>query len=307
MIEQTWQTRFYDFAEALALPIGHAISEHDIILLDAYAYDLIARPSLYIHTIHIQDLSGHTLVALPEEASRVSGKPTLGDTITPNRIRVSTPLAWNGEAVGELQVIFTDTPVKQALARMQSILIGIAFLCAFISILISVRIAARLLQPLSVLVAQINTLRHNQPVELTPLVPSDEIAEMGNSFLAVYADLQEREHNNREMVSQLEQLTQQLTDELTLNAQLRERLEEENEVLHARVEQRHGSMTVIGQDGDLAPVLERAHRAAQSRLTVLLSGESGTGKEVLANYIHQASDRHKQSFIPVNCAAYQNS
>lgn len=36
---------------------------------------------------------------------------------------------------------------------------------------------------------------------------------------------------------------------------------------------------------------------------VLISGESGTGKEVLARYIHQASSRSKEAFIPTNCAS----
>jgi transcriptional regulator with PAS, ATPase and Fis domain len=37
--------------------------------------------------------------------------------------------------------------------------------------------------------------------------------------------------------------------------------------------------------------------------TVLLQGESGSGKEVIARYIHWASPRAKEPFIPVNCAA----
>jgi transcriptional regulator with PAS, ATPase and Fis domain len=36
---------------------------------------------------------------------------------------------------------------------------------------------------------------------------------------------------------------------------------------------------------------------------VLLSGESGTGKELLAKAIHVNSDRKRQSFVTVNCAA----
>ena len=50
-------------------------------------------------------------------------------------------------------------------------------------------------------------------------------------------------------------------------------------------------------------VLELASSVAASDATVLLTGESGTGKEVLAHYIHQASGRMGEPFIPVNCGA----
>jgi len=36
---------------------------------------------------------------------------------------------------------------------------------------------------------------------------------------------------------------------------------------------------------------------------VLLQGESGTGKEVVARFIHRASPRKGEPFIPINCAA----
>ncbi len=54
-------------------------------------------------------------------------------------------------------------------------------------------------------------------------------------------------------------------------------------------------------------IIERSHRIAKTDLTVLITGESGTGKEVLAQAIHNASDRCHQPFIAINGAAIPDS
>ncbi|NNE44483.1 MAG: sigma-54-dependent Fis family transcriptional regulator [Gemmatimonadetes bacterium] len=50
-------------------------------------------------------------------------------------------------------------------------------------------------------------------------------------------------------------------------------------------------------------VFERALRIAPLKVTTLITGESGTGKEMLAQAIHQASDRRDAPFVPVNVGA----
>lgn len=56
-----------------------------------------------------------------------------------------------------------------------------------------------------------------------------------------------------------------------------------------------------------APAMQRLKRLivriASSPSSVLVQGESGTGKEVVAQAIHQFSDRHTQPFVAINCAA----
>ncbi|QZY56257.1 sigma-54-dependent Fis family transcriptional regulator [Crassaminicella profunda] len=60
---------------------------------------------------------------------------------------------------------------------------------------------------------------------------------------------------------------------------------------------------IIGNSDCLKKVKYAAKRAAKSTSTVLIQGESGTGKELFARAIHFYSDRSKEPFIPINCAA----
>lgn len=59
----------------------------------------------------------------------------------------------------------------------------------------------------------------------------------------------------------------------------------------------------IGNSVKLRKTLKMAEIAANSSSTILIQGESGTGKEVLAQAIHNASDRSNGPFIALNCAA----
>lgn len=53
-------------------------------------------------------------------------------------------------------------------------------------------------------------------------------------------------------------------------------------------------------------VLMLCKKAAKSDINVLLLGESGVGKEVMANYIHNLSQRKDNHFIPVNCQSFSS-
>jgi transcriptional regulator with PAS, ATPase and Fis domain len=50
-------------------------------------------------------------------------------------------------------------------------------------------------------------------------------------------------------------------------------------------------------------VIEKIEVVAPTRSTVLIVGESGTGKELVANALHQRSDRADGPFVAVNCGA----
>ena len=60
---------------------------------------------------------------------------------------------------------------------------------------------------------------------------------------------------------------------------------------------------IITENPRMKEMIDLAGRVAETDLTVLIDGESGTGKEVIAQFIHQKSLRHKNSFIRINCAA----
>jgi two-component system, NtrC family, response regulator AtoC len=81
----------------------------------------------------------------------------------------------------------------------------------------------------------------------------------------------------------------------------RRRLQKQVKAL--RDSQPGGLEGLIGQSEALKRVVDMAHRAAPTDLTVLIQGESGTGKEVLARAIHRLSTRKDGPFVPVNCAA----
>ncbi len=60
---------------------------------------------------------------------------------------------------------------------------------------------------------------------------------------------------------------------------------------------------IIGKDTQLLAAIEKAKKAAEIPITVLLRGESGTGKEIFAHSIHNASERKYRKFVRVNCSA----
>ncbi len=60
---------------------------------------------------------------------------------------------------------------------------------------------------------------------------------------------------------------------------------------------------LIGATSGLKNVIDTIKKIAPTDSTVLILGETGTGKEILARAVHANSQRRKQTFIPVHCAA----
>jgi Nif-specific regulatory protein len=67
------------------------------------------------------------------------------------------------------------------------------------------------------------------------------------------------------------------------------------------------SFGLVGGSEAMHRVYEVVAKAASTSATVLITGESGTGKELVAEAIHEASDRAGKPFVKVNCAALPES
>lgn len=72
--------------------------------------------------------------------------------------------------------------------------------------------------------------------------------------------------------------------------------------LKERLDERYGFENIIGQSPAMIKILQTLRRLAASDIPVLILGESGTGKELLANAIHQNSQRSQKRFVAINCA-----
>jgi two-component system nitrogen regulation response regulator GlnG len=59
----------------------------------------------------------------------------------------------------------------------------------------------------------------------------------------------------------------------------------------------------MGPSPQIQEVIAQVGRVAASTFTVLILGETGTGKELVAQAIHQQSDRRKKPFIALDCGA----
>jgi len=104
-------------------------------------------------------------------------------------------------------------------------------------------------------------------------------------------------------INQRKKMENKLAEQVQEISRLRELLEQENALLRSEVgldEERHRS---LGISTPMRKVKALVEQVAPTDSTVLIHGETGTGKELVAQAIHQLSDRSKRLMITVNCAA----
>lgn len=90
---------------------------------------------------------------------------------------------------------------------------------------------------------------------------------------------------------------QEITYIKKLEQNLSKKLKETGQIARYRFED------MITKSSNMKSCIEMAKKIAKSDLTVIIRGESGTGKEVMAQSIHNQSDRKNQPFVAINCAA----
>ena len=76
----------------------------------------------------------------------------------------------------------------------------------------------------------------------------------------------------------------------------------------SRIESGYAFSDFIGCDPSVADLIDKAGKAAKSRLPVLIIGETGTGKEIIAGAIHNsrhraATSRRQAPYVTINCTA----
>ncbi|WP_313569192.1 sigma-54 dependent transcriptional regulator [Acetoanaerobium noterae] len=76
-----------------------------------------------------------------------------------------------------------------------------------------------------------------------------------------------------------------------------------DEVRYLRGKLKEESSQIIYQSKIMDDLMKMVHRVSPTDATVLILAESGTGKELIANTIHESSNRYKGPLVKINCGA----
>ena len=88
-----------------------------------------------------------------------------------------------------------------------------------------------------------------------------------------------------------------------INAQLRR----QKEFLASQTRLSEGFEEFIYESRIMADVIRQAKMVANTDVSVSITGETGTGKGMIAQFIHQMSDRRDALFVKVNCPALNST
>ena len=111
-------------------------------------------------------------------------------------------------------------------------------------------------------------------------------------LLGASVDVTERKRSENELQRSYEEVKR-----------LRDQLEIENIYLQQEHRLQHGSGRIVGESPAIFKVLEMVEQVAPTETTVLVEGETGAGKDLVAQRIHEVSQRSARPMVKVNCAA----
>ncbi len=77
----------------------------------------------------------------------------------------------------------------------------------------------------------------------------------------------------------------------------------QNRVLREEIRKKYSYEFIIGSSETMIRIFELIEKIAPTRANVMILGESGTGKELIARALHNKSDRSRNNFVEINCAA----
>jgi len=80
-------------------------------------------------------------------------------------------------------------------------------------------------------------------------------------------------------------------------------LQKENHFLKRKLSVQNLKKKLIGQSSEMDKIFNSINIVSRSDATVFIRGASGTGKELIAQAIHESSDRAERPFLKINCAA----
>ncbi|WP_147820965.1 sigma-54-dependent transcriptional regulator [Salidesulfovibrio onnuriiensis] len=111
--------------------------------------------------------------------------------------------------------------------------------------------------------------------------------------------MQKGAHSYIEKPINLEELRLQVTKALERQALSREVLR-----LREIVAQGKNDFPFVGQSDSFVRLKKTVRQLAQMNCNVLIQGETGTGKELVAQGIHQLSQRSEERFMAINCGTF---
>jgi len=81
----------------------------------------------------------------------------------------------------------------------------------------------------------------------------------------------------------------------------------QHRALQEEVAQRRQFANIVAKSAEMKRVFDVVRQVAPTRASVLVTGDSGVGKELIADAIHNLSNRKQKPFIKVHCAALSES
>ena len=131
---------------------------------------------------------------------------------------------------------------------------------------------------------------------------AEEVVARTETHLRTQALQKELELRNAELQKRNDELLA-AQQAITEHRQAEQNLQQENVQLWEVLKSESSGTEILGHSPALRNVLQKVNQVAGTDSTVLISGETGTGKELIAQAIHERSNRKHRVLIKVNCAA----